>query len=132
MVSYQDRGSPARTNIPPVGPSALSQSGTPGAGAKNSLEVHAPRPWLQRMSEVAQPSPRCNEKGCVFPSASSASKKCFYHDRQGREPAFFHSRQPTTLLLDRAKFGLADPDDDARHDRRRLAQQREATLEDAA
>ena len=70
---------------------------------------------------------RCSERGCVFPAQSQAKGKCAYHDRIEREPALFHSWQPTLLLLERAKFGLPDslPDDSRSKDRRRLSALRE-------
>jgi hypothetical protein len=61
--------------------------------------------------------------------------RCLHHDRQLHEPVLFNSRQPTQLLLDRAKFGLpnSEPDDSRAADRRRQTQQRELfLLEEAA
>jgi hypothetical protein len=57
-----------------------------------------------------------------------------YHYRQNQEPAFFCSPQPGMLLLEGAKFILSDSEseDSRRLDRCRLAQLREAILEDAA
>ncbi len=77
---------------------------------------------------------RCSEKGCVFPAAWGDTGKCLHHHRQQREPGFFHSHQPTMLLLDRAKFGLPDsePEDSRAQDRRRLAALWEAFLEGPA
>lgn len=49
---------------------------------------------------------RCAEKGCVFPAAVGPGGICLYHERERREPGCFHSRQPSQLLLERAKFGL--------------------------
>ena len=85
---------------------------------------------------VQIPAQRCNEKGCVFPAAWRDSGKCRQHDRQRREPALFHSRQPSTLLLDQAKFGVADGQAEIHgnrlKDRRRLARLWETFLEGAA
>ena len=70
-------------------------------------------------------SARCNEKGCVFPAALLGSGRCCHHDRQDQEPALFLSQQPSMLLLDHAKFGLADSEFERggsrSGDRRRLA-----------
>jgi len=81
------------------------------------------------------PGPRCREKGCVFPAGLGMAGRCLHHDRQLHEPVLFNSRQPTQLLLDRAKFGLpnSEPDDSRAADRRRQTQQRELfLLEEAA
>jgi len=79
-------------------------------------------------------APRCDEKGCVFPAAGSGKRKCLVHGLEEREPKHFGSFQPTMLLLDRAKYGLPDPDaepDDSRaQDRHRLAAEREAFFEE--
>jgi hypothetical protein len=49
-----------------------------------------------------------------------------YHHRQYVEPGSFQSQQPSSLLLDQAKFGLPDtePDDGRVQDRNRLAAER--------
>jgi hypothetical protein len=79
-------------------------------------------------------APRCDEKGCVFPAAGPGKRKCLVHGLEEREPKHFGSFQPTMLLLDRAKYGLPDPDaepDDSRaQDRHRLAAEREAFFEE--
>lgn len=87
-----------------------------------------------QLSAVSPGEQRCSEKGCIFPVARHTTGKCLYHDREQREPALFHSLQPSMLLLDRAKFGLPDPkgDDSRARDRRRLAALREQCLEEAA
>lgn len=75
---------------------------------------------------------RCAEKGCVFP-ASGPGGWCLHHERQRLEPSLYHSRQPTSLVIARAKFGPAkeEPELEFRQrDRRRLAVQREAFLND--
>jgi len=76
---------------------------------------------------------RCSVKGCVFPAASGQGN-CVQHDRQSQEPSLFSSRQPSMLLLDRAKFGSLDsePDDSRANDRRRLARIRENFLDGVA
>lgn len=56
--------------------------------------------------------PRCSEKGCVFPQSRPGCAKCRQHERQSSEPDLFASRQPSVLLLDRAKFGVPDSDVD--------------------
>jgi hypothetical protein len=76
-------------------------------------------------SGISFVSPRCQEKGCVFPSTSPSSLHCRYHEHQQAEPILFHSQQPSWALLDQARFSLPDmePELVARHrDRRRLAE----------
>ena len=77
---------------------------------------------------------RCSEKGCVFPAARSESGKCRQHDRQHSEPALFRSRQPSTLLLDHAKFGVPEsgPQEARPNDKRRMSKLWESFLEGAA
>jgi hypothetical protein len=77
---------------------------------------------------------RCSTKGCVFPASARATGKCRLHEFEELEPAHFLSRQPTQLLLDRAKFGPPDEvcDSSGARDRRRLAALREQFLEDVA
>lgn len=76
-------------------------------------------------------SERCVEKGCIFPAIRGPRGICLYHDRQQREPSCFHSQQPSHLLLERAKFGVTDPE--AEHtrvrDRRLLVSLREVFLD---
>jgi len=81
-----------------------------------------------------QPTPRCCEKGCIFPATGSGTGRCLQHDLEELEPALFNSCQPTMLLLDRAKFGLPDPEADysRARDRRRLAALREEFLDEVA
>jgi hypothetical protein len=77
-------------------------------------------------------APRCSEKGCVFPASLDGSGKCVNHERQSKEPNLFSSFQPTRLVLDRAKFGVpeAEVDTSRAQDRRKLADIRQAFLED--
>jgi hypothetical protein len=77
---------------------------------------------------------RCSSKGCVFPAPGGGSGKCWQHQREELEPKHFLSRQPTYLVLDRAKFGLPDEEYDSSRarDRRRLAELREQFLEEVA
>lgn len=66
-------------------------------------------PWL--LAKPPRPDgylPRCTEKGCVFPQARPDSGKCRQHERQFREPDLFVTRQPSVLLLDRAKFDFPE------------------------
>jgi hypothetical protein len=81
-----------------------------------------------------QPTPRCCEKGCIFPATGSGTGRCLQHDLEELEPALFNSCQPTMLLLDQAKFGLPDLEGDysRARDRRRLAALREEFLEEVA
>ena len=69
---------------------------------------------------------RCRQKACVFPAQLSGCGECAYHRRQSLEPDFFQSMQPSSLLLDQAKFGLPDsePEDGRVRDRHRLAAER--------
>ncbi|HEX5481175.1 MAG TPA: hypothetical protein VFZ08_00960 [Terriglobia bacterium] len=76
-------------------------------------------------------SPRCSEKGCVFPATPGAAGMCLHHYRQTQEPILFSSHQPTRVVLDRGRFGVPEEVDASRaKDRRRLAEIREAFLED--
>jgi len=77
---------------------------------------------LRRESYVA----RCRHKACVFPAQPGAHGECAYHRRQSAEPRCFQSLQPSSLLLDQARFGLPDtePDDGRVQDRHRLAAER--------
>jgi len=100
---------------------------------QNPLILPRERPDLAGIEAAAQ---RCSEKGCVFPAAGGGTGKCRQHQRQYREPALFSSLQPSTLLLDRAKFGLPDSDSEPRvsrsSDRRRLTKLWQAFREGAA
>jgi len=74
-------------------------------------------------------SPRCCEKGCVFPAAREG--RCLQHDRQAREPILFSSHQPTRVVLEQGKFGVPETEIDTSRgqDRRKLAALRETFLE---
>lgn len=74
---------------------------------------------------------RCVERGCVFP-AQGNSCRCLHHERQLREPTLYQSFQPTSAVVDRGKYGVAaeEIDDSRFRDRKRLASQREAFLDD--
>lgn len=93
-----------------------------------------PRP-TERVASLPV-TPQCDEKGCVFPASGPGGRKCLVHDREKNEPEHFESFQPTVLLLDRAKYGLPDPetepDDYRARDRHRQASEREAFFEGVA
>lgn len=105
-------------------------------------EPYESRPTSQVDSRRAAPlsslsgASRCDEKGCVFPVVGPGKSKCLAHSREEDEPKHFGSSQPTVLLLDRAKYGLPDPetepDDSRARDRRRELAEREAFLEETA
>lgn len=77
---------------------------------------------------------RCREKGCIFPVSTSGEGACAMHRLAEKEPKLFLSLQPSSFLLDQAKFVIPDRDFDysRARDRRRLAVLREQTLEDVA
>lgn len=116
----------------------------PGRDESNHLAVdpYQDRPTSQVDSRSAGPqsdipvAPRCDEKGCVFPVVGPGRSKCLAHSREEYEPKHFGSSQPTVLLLDRAKYGLPDPetepDDSRARDRRRELAERAAFLEETA
>ncbi len=118
-------------------PSNSEISGRNALPAKDPCPAGGPPPAApaepRRVSGIPVFAPRCIEKGCVFP-AQANTPKCAYHDRQHREPDLFHSQQPSMLFVEQAKFILPDsePDDGYHLDRRRLAEHRLATLEEAA
>jgi hypothetical protein len=118
---------PLETPLPPS-PSAENRCN------QSALILPPDRPDLAGIEAAAQ---RCSEKGCVFPAAGGGTGKCRQHQRQYREPALFTSLQPSTLLLDRAKFGLPDSDSSEPRvsrssDRRRQTKLWQAFLEGAA
>jgi hypothetical protein len=87
----------------------------------------------EQAAKIQVADQRCSVKGCVFPAASGEGN-CVQHDRQRQEPSLFSSRQPSMLLLDRAKFGSldAEPEDSRANDRRRMAKIRENFLDGVA
>jgi len=96
------------------------------AGARPLPELRASlRARPQVLGQEPFPS-RCCQKACVFPAQPGGRGECVYHCRQSLEPGFFQSMQPSSLLLDQAKFGLPDsePDDGCVRDRHRLAAER--------
>jgi hypothetical protein len=77
-------------------------------------------------------SPRCRERGCIFPAFGGAGGKCFHHYREELEPAMFLSKQPTRAALDQGKFLHFDKEllfGSREADRRRLESEREAFFE---
>ena len=90
--------------------------------AKSCASLHGPAGAARPDAHLA----RCCHKACVFPAQPGARGECVYHHRQYVEPGCFQSLQPSSLLLDQAKFGLPDtePDDGRVQDRNRLAAER--------
>lgn len=89
-----------------------------------SSEHRLERPPTQApSSSVSFKSPRCREKGCIFPATSPHTGWCEYHERQEFEPSLFRSEQPSTLVLEHAKFGPSDPEAGAERmkERRQMA-----------
>ena len=74
--------------------------------------------------------PRCCQKGCVYPARAGGIGECDHHHRESLDPAAYQSQQPSSLLLDQAKFGLPDeePEDTRTQDRHRLALERTTFL----
>jgi len=99
---------------------ARKAAGVRSAESCASLRGH--NRGLRREARVS----RCRHKACVFPVQSGAHGECAYHRRQRSEPRCFQSLQPSSLLLDQARFGLPDtePDDGRVQDRHRLAAER--------
>ena len=84
-------------------------------------------------TQVAKPhSVRCREKGCIFPAVCEESGKCLHHYRQEREPAMYHSKQPTWAAMEQGKFvdlGNELTFGSREADRRRFDAERETFLE---
>jgi len=127
---YQDAAKsfsfPSRVSCP------TSPSRTPraprraAAGTGSLLQSRTSSPAQPRAPNREPFLSRCCQKACVFPALPGGRGECAYHRRQSREPGFFQSVQPSSLLLDQAKFGLPDsePDDGRVRDRHRLAAER--------
>jgi len=120
-VLFSDPGFPARGSAV----STRRALGCKAAGVRpagSCASLRGPATKLRRDSYV----PRCRHKACVFPARPGAHGECVYHHRQYVEPASFQSLQPSSLLLDQAKFGLpnTEPDDGRVQDRNRLASER--------
>lgn len=131
-----DFGEPSRhiqAGGPPQGLPTPPFAPPPGWG---QVPLRAPLPFPARVQAVPSNLPqRCVEKGCVFPAEGGPGGRCMHHERQRREPALYHSHQPTSWVVAQAKFGVPkrQPDlsgDGPNRDRRRLAAQREAFLQD--
>jgi hypothetical protein len=90
------------------------------------VPLEAPDPSTRRPLNA-----RCIEKGCIFPASPGSSGICPYHNRERTEPTYFHSQQPSRLLLEWSKFGLADREveDTRARDRRLFATLRKRFLE---
>lgn len=130
LPSYPD----CNTQLPEVGlpaPSNPIPIATVEPASWQSLWSHAAPASLSVHREESF-APRCSEKGCVFPASPDGSGRCVQHDRHTREPVLFSSFQPTRMVLDRAKFGVAEIEVDTSRaqDRRKLAGIRQAFLED--
>jgi hypothetical protein len=97
------------------------------------LALNRTRPNVVPLPTPA-PSPRCSEKGCVFPVSSSERTECHYHELLRSEAELFQSHQPSHLLLLRAPLGVPEqePDDSREQDRKRQAAEREAFILDEA
>ena len=103
--------------------------------ARGSGQVVTPDPAPVPMTIPAQPGlARCREKGCIFPVNTPGEGTCVLHRLAEKEPKLFLSLQPSSFLLDQAKFVVPHRDFDysRARDRRRLAVLRERTLEDVA
>ncbi len=105
-------------SVPPAAGTPLPQWNSGNSDVSSSV-ITTPAP----AQSVSFTSPRCREKGCVFPASPTGNGNCTYHERQQAEPGLFHSNQPSNLLLDRAKFGPAEAEQDIarRRERRRMA-----------
>jgi hypothetical protein len=122
--------------------STLQEMALPASASPGSHQAAEPAAWRSLWPQPASPPqavlrqeafvPRCSEKGCVFPASADGLGQCVQHRRQSQEPNFFSSLQPTRLVLERAKFGLPETEVDTSRtqDRRRLANLRQAFLED--
>ena len=128
--------------LSPLNATMVEQPGRPGSAAWDSVQrlstfADDRRFSAERLSEVPHgpdSAARCSQRGCIFPAAPGLTGRCAVHALEQREPEFFQSVQPSMLLLDYAKFVVADsssPDSRGR-DRRRLAALRAANQEEAA
>lgn len=119
-----------RAGIPQetIGPMARNLPPSQGEGVRPSARAERIHPALDGSF------PRCPVKGCIFPAAGSGGELCLIHDLAEKEPAHFLSVQPSTLCLDRAKYGIAEPgfDDSRSRDRRRLAAWRDSLRDEVA
>jgi len=128
--NYQDAAKlfsfPSHVSCPVPPPRAPSALHCRAAGARLLLESRASLRARPRVLGQECFQSRCCQKACVFPAQPGGRGECAYHRRQSLEPGFFQSVQPSSLLLDQAKFGLPDsePDDGRVRDRHRLAAER--------
>ncbi len=129
LTSYPNRNPMPEAALPASSNPLTIPTVEPAAWPKLWPPTTSVQPTLRREESFA---PRCCEKGCVFPASPDGSGRCVQHDRQSREPVLFSSLQPTRILLDRAKFGLPEVEVDTSRaqDRRKLADMRQAFLED--
>ena len=127
---------PATPSKPPAraGRAVIPQQSVDPIARSLRIEGLSPSAIGERVPSALEDSfPRCSVKGCIFPAAGGGAL-CHIHDLTEREPAHFLSVQPSTLCLDRAKYGIADPgfDDSRSRDRRRLAAWRDRLRDDVA
>src|SRR2546425_4722105 len=87
------------------GPAAFERT----RGTAADFPVPAPASFTPRPAErpglhFSDPlEGRCGQKGCIFPARPGGSRLCAVHELEQREPKCFHSRQPSSLLLEQAK-----------------------------
>lgn len=128
MIRTQGSAPPSNLKDP-----ARQERSKPGAIPPHAAVAALPLSFRHSVGSTPAPSgdrpvleipfPRCSVKGCIFPAASAGGRLCLIHDLTEKEPKHFLSVQPSTLCLERAKYGIAESDyDDARaRDRRRLS-----------
>ncbi len=112
MVLRRNEARPADRSSSPGGPAAFERMGGTAAG----FPVPAPASFTPRPAERPglhfsdSRGGRCGQKGCIFPARAGGSCLCALHELEQREPKCFHSRQPSSLLLEQAKFGIVNPE----------------------
>jgi hypothetical protein len=136
MGPMQEATPPSRGALSSVSPTLATNPGSPGVVPPLEWRIPAPREAASRADlrptrQDGQDNPRCSEKGCIFP-AHPGNSKCLHHSRQEHEPTLYQSHQPTLLVVERGKFEVEgdEPDFSRDRDRRRLALEREAFLEE--
>lgn len=136
--THKDTGLPLQMNprSTPAEPAGLDEdrgcAELPSAWPTNpDGQFPAAPPEAPHLSARGPLNARCIEKGCIFPASHDSRGTCPYHDRQRTEPTYFHSQQPSRLLLEWSKFGLADTEveDTRARDRRLFATLRKRFLE---
>jgi hypothetical protein len=111
VLRRKDAGRADRSSSP-GGPAAFERT----RGTAADFPVPAPASFTPRPAErpglhFSDPSGgRCGQKGCIFPARAGGSRLCAVHELEQREPKSFHSRQPSSLLLEQAKFGIVNPE----------------------